>query len=56
MQDEMCGMYIYYYGENGELLDRGNCETTGPPAYTWASDPLIGRVPPDVEREASLAA
>jgi hypothetical protein len=33
--DEMCGMYIYYYGSEGQLLSNGNCETSRTPGYTY---------------------
>lgn len=34
-QDEMCNMYIMYYVENEEPLERKYCFTVGPPSYYW---------------------
>lgn len=52
-EEEMCNFAFFYYADgNKELMDP-TCNSAGPPAYSWATDPAIGNVPVDVDAGAS---
>lgn len=51
--DEMCNFYMMYYVDGDKVLDKKYCFSLGPPSYHWQYDRLLGRVPADVDREAS---
>lgn len=51
--DEMCNFYIMFWVDGDDELNQKYCFSSGPPEYYWKNDPLIERVPDDINREAS---
>ena len=54
---EMCNFAFFFYEADGKTVRKPTCESVGPPAYSWSSDPMLGkRVPADVDVAASSLA
>ena len=47
-------MHIIYYVTGDHVLQQDSCVPPGLPKYSWASDPLLSPIPPEVDRLASL--
>ena len=47
-------MYVMYYVEGDRILEMNSCLPSGDAKYSWASDPLLAPIPPEVDRLASL--